>query len=143
MQEEDIEPVALQQTQAGFDRLAQNAVDTVRRRIAEIARETGVATQIAVANQASESTRVLCEWIWDGAIGPVREAHVWVSRAWGLQTKEKSDQYKDIVFVDNRPAQARTGWRRSETDMRQPFPWRAKSGRQRTGRRTRPTIRCV
>ena len=43
------------------------------RRIAEIARETGVATQIAVANQASEATRLLCEWIWDGAIGPVRE----------------------------------------------------------------------
>src|SRR5579863_7565014 len=34
------------------------------RRIAEIARETGVATQIAVANQASEATRLLCEWIW-------------------------------------------------------------------------------
>src|SRR5579871_2629072 len=41
------------------------------RRIAEIARETGVATQIAVANQASEDTRLLCEWIWSGAIGPV------------------------------------------------------------------------
>ena len=50
------------------------------RRIAEIARETGVATQIAVANQASEDTRVLCEWIWDGAIGPVREVHNWSSR---------------------------------------------------------------
>jgi predicted dehydrogenase len=43
------------------------------RRIAEIARETGVATQIAVGNQASEATRQLCEWIWDGAIGPVLE----------------------------------------------------------------------
>src|SRR5207253_1582062 len=34
------------------------------RRLAEIARETGVATQIAVGNQASEATRLLCEWIW-------------------------------------------------------------------------------
>jgi len=53
------------------------------RRIAEIARVTGVATQIAVANQASEDTRLLCEWIWDGAIGPVREVVNWSSRPFG------------------------------------------------------------
>jgi len=50
------------------------------RRVAEIARETGVATQIAVANQASEDTRLLCEWIWSGAIGPVRQVANWSSR---------------------------------------------------------------
>jgi predicted dehydrogenase len=50
------------------------------RRIADIARETGVATQVAVGNQASESTRQLCEWIWAGAIGPVREVQNWSSR---------------------------------------------------------------
>src|ERR1051325_5588993 len=33
------------------------------RQIAQLARETGVATQIAVGNQASEDTRLLCEWI--------------------------------------------------------------------------------
>lgn len=50
------------------------------RRMAEVARETGVATQIAVANQASEDTRSLCEWIWSGAIGPLREVANWSSR---------------------------------------------------------------
>jgi len=55
------------------------------RRLAEIARETGVATQIAVGNQASESTRLLCEWIWDGAIGPVREVINWSSRPYWPQ----------------------------------------------------------
>jgi predicted dehydrogenase len=59
------------------------------RRIAEIARETGVATQIAVANQASEDTRLLCEWIWDGAIGPVREVHNWSSRPFWPQGLER------------------------------------------------------
>ncbi len=53
------------------------------RRIAEIAKETGVATQIAVGNQASEDTRLLCEWIWAGAIGPVREVVNWSSRPFG------------------------------------------------------------
>ncbi len=55
------------------------------RRLAEIARETGLATQIAVGNQASESTRLLCEWIWDGAIGPVREVMNWSSRPYWPQ----------------------------------------------------------
>jgi len=59
------------------------------RRIAEIARETGVATQIAVANQASEDTRLLCEWIWAGAIGPVREVSNWSSRPFWPQGLER------------------------------------------------------
>jgi predicted dehydrogenase len=59
------------------------------RRMAEIARETGVATQIAVGNQASEDTRLLCEWIWDGAIGPVREVHNWSSRPFWPQGLER------------------------------------------------------
>jgi predicted dehydrogenase len=50
------------------------------RRMAEVARETGVATQVAVGNQASEDTRVLCEWLAAGAIGPVRQVHNWSSR---------------------------------------------------------------
>jgi predicted dehydrogenase len=59
------------------------------RRIAEIAKETGVATQIAVGNQASEATRQLCEWIWDGAIGPVREVKNWSSRPFWPQGVER------------------------------------------------------
>ena len=59
------------------------------KRIAEIARETGVATQIAVANQASEDTRLLCEWIWAGAIGPVREVYNWSSRPFWPQGVER------------------------------------------------------
>jgi len=59
------------------------------RRIAEIARETGVATQIAVGNQASEDTRLLCEWIWAGVIGPVREVQNWSSRPFWPQGVER------------------------------------------------------
>jgi predicted dehydrogenase len=55
------------------------------RRMGEVARETGVATQVAVGNQASEPTRLLCEWIWDGAIGPVRQVINWSSRPYWPQ----------------------------------------------------------
>jgi predicted dehydrogenase len=50
------------------------------RRLAELAREHKVATQMGNQGQASEETRRLCEMIWDNAIGPVREAHVWTDR---------------------------------------------------------------
>ena len=41
------------------------------------AREAKVATQMGNQGHAEESIRLLCEWIWDGAIGPVREVHAW------------------------------------------------------------------
>ncbi len=50
------------------------------RRMAEVARETGVATQVALSIQASESTRQLAEWIEAGVIGPVRRVVNWSSR---------------------------------------------------------------
>ena len=49
-------------------------------RVAAVAQETGVVTQVAVGPQASEDTRRLCEWVWAGAIGPVREVINWSSR---------------------------------------------------------------
>jgi predicted dehydrogenase len=66
------------------------------RRLAEIARETGVATQIAVANQASEDTRLLCEWIWSGAIGPVREVMNWSSRPYWAQGIERPKEAEPV-----------------------------------------------
>src|SRR4030042_5473 len=50
------------------------------RRLAEAAREHKVATQMGNQGQASERTRLMSEYIWDGAIGPVREVHVWTDR---------------------------------------------------------------
>jgi predicted dehydrogenase len=50
------------------------------RQLTLAARKHKVATQMGNQGQASEETRRLCELIWDGAIGPVREAHVWTDR---------------------------------------------------------------
>jgi len=66
------------------------------RRLAQIARDTGVATQIAVANQASEDTRLLCEWIWSSAIGPVREVQNWSSRPFWAQAVERPKETEAI-----------------------------------------------
>jgi len=50
------------------------------RKLTEAAREAGVATQLGNQGQASEGARLVCEFIWDGAIGPVREIHSWCNR---------------------------------------------------------------
>ena len=50
------------------------------RKMTEAAREAKVATQLGNQGQASEETRLVCEFIWDGAIGPVREVHSWCNR---------------------------------------------------------------
>ena len=47
------------------------------RTVARVARETGVATQTGNQGRSSEGHRQTAEWIWDGAIGAVREVHSW------------------------------------------------------------------
>ena len=94
------------------------------RRIAEIARETKVATQIAVANQASEATRQLCEWIWAGAIGPVREVMNWSSRPFWPQAIERPKESEPVpegldwdLWLGPAPV-------RSYHHVYEPFVWR-------------------
>src|SRR5690606_15673590 len=69
------------------------------RLIARAAAESGVATQMGTQIHSSSNYRRVVELIQSGAIGPVREVHVWVSRAWGLQSKEDAEKNKDIVYV--------------------------------------------
>ncbi|MFB3787288.1 MAG: Gfo/Idh/MocA family protein [bacterium] len=66
------------------------------RRMAEVAKEAGVATQVAVGNQASEDTRRLREWIAAGTIGPVREVINWSSRPFWPQAVERPAEAQQI-----------------------------------------------
>ena len=50
------------------------------RQVSEAARAAKVATQMGNQGQASEPARHLCELVWSGIIGPVREAHIWTDR---------------------------------------------------------------
>jgi predicted dehydrogenase len=56
------------------------------RRVAEVAKQTGVATQMGNIGHSNLGIRLTCEWLWDGAIGPVREVHAWVgANRWNKQ----------------------------------------------------------
>ncbi len=48
--------------------------------LTETARKYKVATQMGNQGNSSESVRKICEWIWDGAIGEIREVHAWTNR---------------------------------------------------------------
>jgi predicted dehydrogenase len=94
------------------------------RRMAEVARETKVATQVATGNSASEDTRVLCEWIWDGAIGQVREVHNWSTRpVWpqGIERPIEKQAVPDYLDWDLWLGPAPY---RPYHSVYQPFDWR-------------------
>jgi predicted dehydrogenase len=51
------------------------------RRMTQVAKETGVVTQMGNQGHAGEGLRLYSEFIRDGAIGKVSEVHVWTDRA--------------------------------------------------------------
>lgn len=68
------------------------------RMVTEAARKAGVATQLGNFGHSSEDIRLTCEWIWDGAIGDVREVHAWTdtgARRWS----DLKDRPKDTPPV--------------------------------------------
>ena len=48
--------------------------------LAKAAKDANVVTQMGNQGHAGEGARLINEWIWDGAIGDVREVHVWTNR---------------------------------------------------------------
>jgi predicted dehydrogenase len=76
------------------------------RQIRKAAAEKKLATQMGIQMHAQDNMRQVVELVQAGLIGPVREAHVWVSRAWGLQSEEAAKRNKDIVHITDRPREA-------------------------------------
>jgi predicted dehydrogenase len=66
------------------------------RRMAATAREMKVATSLTVNNPSTESTRMISEWLADGAIGTVREVHNWSSRPFWPQGVGRPDDPEPI-----------------------------------------------
>jgi predicted dehydrogenase len=50
------------------------------RELTMAAKKANVVTQMGNQGHAGEGARLINEWIWDGAIGNVREVHVWTNR---------------------------------------------------------------
>jgi hypothetical protein len=68
------------------------------------ARNAKLATQMGTQNHANSNYRRVVELIQSGAIGAVREVHVWHSRAWGWHENEQAArEAKDRFIVVRTP----------------------------------------
>jgi hypothetical protein len=81
--------------------------------VMEAAQKAGVTTQMGTQLHASENYRRVVELVQSGAIGPVREVHVWVSRAWGMQSAAEAEAHGDLFvkaglleYIDKMPTEA-------------------------------------
>jgi predicted dehydrogenase len=75
--------------------------------IREAAANSKVATQMGTQIHAQANYRRVVELIQSNSIGPVTEAHVWVSRAWGWHpSEEEAKKHGDIVQLQDRPTTA-------------------------------------
>jgi len=73
-------PISLAAMQAGKHVYTEKPLShTIKeaRILAQAAKQAGIATQMGTQGHAMEEARLLCEWIWDGAIGEIREVHAW------------------------------------------------------------------
>jgi predicted dehydrogenase len=86
--------------------LAYNIQET--RAVTEAAARSGVVTQMGTQIHATANYHRVVELIQSGAIGDVTEAHVWVGRAWGLQSEADAKQNGDILYVNARPTEPMT-----------------------------------
>ena len=48
--------------------------------LTEAARKHKVVTQMGNQGHSGDEIRQVCEWVWSGALGPVREVHAWTNR---------------------------------------------------------------
>jgi predicted dehydrogenase len=100
------------------------------RRMAQVAKETGVVTQMGNQGHGGEGLRLYWEFIHDGAIGTVHEVHVWSDRAgtperawWpqGVRRPEGSEPTPETIDWDLWLGPAK--WRPYHSAYA-PFKWR-------------------
>lgn len=73
------------------------------RKVVAAAKEAGVATQVTASPNTSETACRTCELIWAGAIGAVREIHIWSNRPlWpqGMMRPEGEDEVPSTLDWD-------------------------------------------
>jgi len=93
-------------------------------KLVEAAREAKVATQVSTQSQALEDPRLLCEWLWDGAIGPVREVHIWSNRPIWPQGLERPQEIPSVPPTLNWPLWLGPAPYRPYHPVYLPFKWR-------------------
>jgi predicted dehydrogenase len=66
------------------------------RLLTRLAARHGVATQMGNQANSGDGVRQVCEWIWNGEIGEVREVHAWTDRPVWPQGLERPKQAMEV-----------------------------------------------
>ncbi|MFP4502963.1 MAG: Gfo/Idh/MocA family oxidoreductase [Candidatus Hydrogenedentota bacterium] len=66
------------------------------RLLRKVARETGVITAMGNQGHSGDGVREMCEMLWAGAIGEVKEAHIWTDRPIWPQGIKKPLKGKEV-----------------------------------------------
>jgi predicted dehydrogenase len=73
------------------------------RQMTEYANKYKVVTQMGNQGNSGEGIRQICEWIWNGEIGEIKEVHAWTNRPiWpqGLERPEMEEVPHDLLKWD-------------------------------------------
>jgi hypothetical protein len=95
------------------------------RKLTEAARETKVITQMGNQGHSGEGNRLICEWIQDGAIGPVREVYAWTDRPVWPQGIDRPKETPPIPSLLDWDLWLGPAPRRPYHPCYLPFNWRA------------------
>jgi predicted dehydrogenase len=94
------------------------------RALTEAARKYKVVTQMGNQGHSGNGVRDICEWIWDGAIGEIREVHAWTNRpVWpqGIDRPKETPPVPETMHWDLWIGPAPT---RPYNTIYAPFNWR-------------------
>jgi predicted dehydrogenase len=94
------------------------------RALTEAARKYKVVTQMGNQGHSGNGVRDICEWIWDGAIGEIREVHAWTNRpVWpqGIDRPKETPPVPETMHWDLWIGPAPT---RPYNPCYAPFAWR-------------------
>ncbi len=94
------------------------------RAVGEAAKKSGLATQMGNTGQASDGVRTLCEYIWAGAIGHVREVHVWTDRPIWPQGIERPAETRSVPAEMDWDLWLGPAPERPYHEIYHPFRWR-------------------
>jgi len=94
------------------------------RAMTETARKYKVVTQMGNQGHSGNGVRDICEWIWAGVIGEVREVHAWTNRPVWPQGIDRPGEVHDIPDTLDWDLWLGPAPRRPYNKIYAPFNWR-------------------
>ena len=94
------------------------------RRLAQVAKEKKVSTQMGIQGHANEAARLVCEWVWAGLLGDVTEVHYWTNRPIWPQGIGRPTKKEDVPSHIDWNLWLNVAPERPYSSAYMPFKWR-------------------